>query len=81
MSRNTGNIDNTTREYLDGFIIFNFLPSSKSYIKILKYYCPNNNITIKEFNDIALNKRTQLFVYKEDIQKQVIQNRAYLHFR
>ena len=36
---------------------------------------------IKEFNDIALNKRTQLFVYKEDIQKQVIQNRAYLHFR
>lgn len=36
---------------------------------------------VKEFNDIALNKRTQLFVYKEDIQKQVIQNRAYLHFR
>lgn len=36
---------------------------------------------IKEFNDIALNKRTQLFVFKEDLQKQVVQNRAYLHFR
>lgn len=36
---------------------------------------------IKEFNDIALNKRTELFVLKEDLQKQVVQNRAYLHFR
>lgn len=36
---------------------------------------------IKEFNDIALNKRTQLFIYKEDIEKRVVENRAYLHFR